>query len=395
MKVALVSAASLPATQFGGTLFLCVDIARELSKKGVKITIYTTDLDFAKDVNHFNKNLPRVEKVDNFIIKRTHVFFSLKFFLITPGMYNQIKNDKPDIIHSVGIRGFHAIVATLLSKFHKIPLVVSDQGGLYTHPNYTSGLKRIIYKIQEPIIKFIIGHANKIIVANDYEYSIFTKYCDSDKLVMINNGIDFDKLQECPFDFKRKYGIRGKAILFLGRFTKVKGIDLLIKAFSEIINDLEFKDVKLIIMGADFGYRIEMLKKINEFKINDQVIIIEGPTRDEVISAYHGCDFLVLPSRWEMSPITPLEGFSCKKPTISTRIYGIPNVIKDQKNGLLFETENVKDLKNKIISLLQDHEKVLRLGEAGYDFVKNNCTSNIMSEQVFKVYQNVLDENKQ
>ena len=67
MKIALVCPASLPATQFGGILFLFVDIAKESSNCGHDVTIYTTDLDFANNPKTFNKNLPRVETVDNFI----------------------------------------------------------------------------------------------------------------------------------------------------------------------------------------------------------------------------------------------------------------------------------------------------------------------------------------
>ena len=47
MKIALVCPASLPATQFGGIVFLAVDLAREISKMGHHVTIYTTDLDFS------------------------------------------------------------------------------------------------------------------------------------------------------------------------------------------------------------------------------------------------------------------------------------------------------------------------------------------------------------
>ena len=46
MKVAIVCPASLPATQFGGIVFLAVDLAREMSELGHNVTIYTTDLDF-------------------------------------------------------------------------------------------------------------------------------------------------------------------------------------------------------------------------------------------------------------------------------------------------------------------------------------------------------------
>jgi len=111
MKIALVCPASLPATQFGGIVFLAVDLAREFSELGHDVTIYTSDLDFANSPKVFNKKLPRLEKCDKFKINRTHAWFSLKLFFINPSMYKQIKNDKPDIIHTIGLRSFQSIIA--------------------------------------------------------------------------------------------------------------------------------------------------------------------------------------------------------------------------------------------------------------------------------------------
>jgi hypothetical protein len=91
MKIALVCPASLPATQFGGILFLCVDIARESAKSGHDVTIYTTDLDFANNANTFNKNLPRLESQQGFKINRTHVWLSFRLFFVNPSMYLQLK----------------------------------------------------------------------------------------------------------------------------------------------------------------------------------------------------------------------------------------------------------------------------------------------------------------
>ena len=56
MKIALTCPASLPATQFGGIMFLCIHVAKKLSNEGHHLTIYTTDLDFA-NTTKFNKKL--------------------------------------------------------------------------------------------------------------------------------------------------------------------------------------------------------------------------------------------------------------------------------------------------------------------------------------------------
>ena len=76
MKIALTCPASLPATQFGGIMFLCVHVAKKHCQiDGHELTIYTTDLDFA-NTTKFNKKLPKEEKIENFFIKRTHVWIS-------------------------------------------------------------------------------------------------------------------------------------------------------------------------------------------------------------------------------------------------------------------------------------------------------------------------------
>ena len=146
MKIALTCPASLPATQFGGILFLGIYIAKYLSNIGHEVTIYTSNLDFANNASTFNKKLLSQEKIGKYFIKRTHVWFSTFLFFVNPGMYKQMMNDDFDIIHAIGVRSFQAFIATLVSKRKKIPLVISDQGGLTTHPDLkkSSLIKRIL-----------------------------------------------------------------------------------------------------------------------------------------------------------------------------------------------------------------------------------------------------------
>ena len=84
MKIALVCPASLPATQFGGILFLSIHIAKGLSDEGHEMTIYTSDLDFANNASTFNKKLSKKEKIGKYTIKRTHVWFSTFLFFVNP-----------------------------------------------------------------------------------------------------------------------------------------------------------------------------------------------------------------------------------------------------------------------------------------------------------------------
>ena len=393
MKIALVCPASLPATQFGGIVFLAVDLAQEISEMGHNVTIYTTDLDFSNGPNKFNKKLPRIEKFEKFLINRTHVWFSLKLFFVNTSMSKEIENDKPDIIHTIGLRSFQSIIAWRVSKKLNIPLVVSDQGGLTTHPflDQSGFFLKTLYKIQDFFIRKIINDASVISVANEYEQKIFSSLNKKSRIEIIRNGINLKKLVS-KHNFKEKYQINSNFILFVGRFSKSKGIETLINAFSIVKNELKDSDIHLVIMGVDFGYQAEMEKLIKKLNLSEEIKVIKNPPRDDVISAYGESEFLVLPSQWELSPLVPLESFAFKKPVISTNSHGIPYTVQNNKNGILVEPENSLELSNAIVKLLNDSELREKLGLSGYNFVNEECNCVSMAKNSLKLYEDILEE---
>ena len=394
MKIALVCPASLPATQFGGIVFLSIDLAREFSELGHDVTIYTSDLDFANGPTKFNKSLPRLEKFEKFKINRTHTWFSVKLYFVNPDIYKQIKNDNPDIIHTIGLRSFQSLMAWFVSKKTNIPLVISDQGGLTTHPFLKqSGIFfKIIYKIQNFFIKRIISDSSAISAANEYEKEIFLTFNKNSKIKIIRNGVNLKTLVSQE-DFKQKYKIDNKFILFVGRFSKSKGIETLLHACSIIKNELKSQNISLVIMGVDFGYQDEMLKLISMLKLDDSVVVIKNPPRDDVIAAYEQSEFLVLPSYWELSPLVPLESFVFKKPVISTKAHGIPYTVQDKVNGLLVEPDNPNDLSKAIIELLENKVMREKLGLAGYEFVHKECNCVSMAQNSLALYHEIIKNN--
>jgi len=393
MKIALVCPASLPATQFGGILFLCVDIAKETSNNGNDVTIYTTDLDFANNPNTFNRDLPNEEIIDDFKIKRSHVWLNLHLFFINPGIYFQMMKDNPDIIHTIGIRSFQSYIAAIVAKKKKIPLVISDQGGLTTHPELKNSgfLRKILYKLQSPMIKFIINQSTKIIVANEYEEKIFLEFSDSNKIQKIRNGVNLNTLKSTTKYFKKKHDIDHPFILFIGRFSKIKGIDVLLHAINNLKDRDKLKNIKFVIMGVDFGFQKQMFQMIEHLNIKEQIHVIKNPSRDDVIAAYNESEFLVLPSRWELSPLTPLEGFAFKKPVISTNVHGIPFTITNGENGILVEDEDYVGLANAILELMNDKKRCLEFGISGFNLVQNECNTKSMVEKIMKSYAQIIN----
>ena len=393
MKIALTCPASLPATQFGGIMFLCLDIAKESSKIGHDVTIFTTDLDFANNPKTFNKKLPRIEKIQNFLINRSHVWFSIQLFFVNPGMYFQMNKQNFDIIHTMGIRSFQSFVAAFIAKKKKIPLVISDQGGLTTHPDLTSNLtKKFLVALQKPFIKYIINSASKIIVPNDYEKRIFLEFCDESKIQIIQNGINLDILTSKNLNFKKKYGVNSDFILFLGRFSKIKGLDVLLESINILKHKIDSSKIKFVIMGVDFGFESEMLNMIMKFKLENIIKVIKNPPREDVIQAYRESKFLVYPSRWELSPLTPLEAFAFKKTIISTTAHGIPYTIQHDQNCILVEPDNPNLLSESILELMNDEKKCERLGISGNQMVLETCNSEKMVKNTLTTYEQLIKE---
>jgi glycosyltransferase involved in cell wall biosynthesis len=304
-----------------------------------------------------------------------------------------MSRQKHDVIHAVGARSFQALIAALISKRHHIPLIVSDQGGLTTHPDLQQGglVKKILIKLQNQMVKFVIRQATKVIVANEYEKQIFTKFCNESKITIVRNGIDLDDLHVSSDNFKTKYNIKTNFILFVGRFNKVKGIDILLQAASSIKHILQESKTQLVVMGVDFGFESEMYRIIKDMKLDDVIKVIKNPPRVDVISAYAECEFLVLPSRWELSPLTPLEGFAFKKTVISTNTHGTPFTITNGENGVLVESENFRSLASAIVDLLSNRKKCTEYGLAGYRLVQQTCNAKTMAENTLNIYKQVIN----
>ena len=125
-------------------------------------------------------------------------------------------------------------------------------------------------------------------------------------------------------------------------------------------------------------------------QLENLVQVIKNPPREDVIASYNESEFLVLPSRWELSPLTPLEGFAFKKPTISTKAHGIPYTLHDRKDSILVESEDFKELSDKIVELLNDKTKCTQLGMEGYQYVQKECNSKKMANQILNIYEKTV-----
>jgi len=162
-----------------------------------------------------------------------------------------------------------------------------------------------------------------------------------EKIAIIPNGIDLAEYADLPpkGSFKKRFDMDEdeKIVLYLGRIHRIEGIDILVKAFADVVEELD--DVRLVIVGPDDGYLGELEALIKALKIEDNVLIT-GPLYDkDKLEAYVDADAYVLPSRYETFPMTVLEAVACGTPIILSENCGIAEYFKD-KVGLVVKPDS-------------------------------------------------------
>lgn len=165
----------------------------------------------------------------------------------------------------------------------------------------------------------------------------------SDKIIYSPYGIDLKKL---PIHVKSP----SKEIRFgyIGTLLPMKGVNILIAAFKKI----KSTDIKLFIYGRQksyAGYESYYQKLNNMIKLDCRIHLMGSFDNNDISEVMADINILIVPSIWqENSPIVIQEAFATKTPVIASRIGGIPELIDDGVNGLLFNPGDIADLKQKM-----------------------------------------------
>ena len=161
-----------------------------------------------------------------------------------------------------------------------------------------------------------------------------------------------------------------------------------IKKFEKLKN-VEKKEKQIIFIGRDsYEKGIDILRKI-ESKIDAKIIYCTDMKWEDAMENLKASRLLVIPSRMESIPQVIKEAFYLKIPIIATNVGGIPELIMNNKTGILIPPNNPKILENSINQLLLDDETSKNLADAGYEFVMNNLTWEILLPKYVKFYEDL------
>ena len=356
MKILQVVPYFPPAYAFGGPVEVAYQTAKELVKRKHEVVVYTSD---AKDFGSRLSINP-----DNVIDGiRVHYFRNLALMpvkksklFITPQLVSHAKEEvgKFDVIHLHEYWTFQNIVVAHYAKKHNIPYVLQAHGSLLR----TTAKQRLKW-IYDVLFGYrVLRKASKVIALSQTEAQQYKDIgVPEEKIAIIPNGINMSEYNDLPRkgSFKKKFTINDdeKIVLYLGRIHRIKGIDILVETFADVIEKLG--DVKLVVVGPDDGYLDEVERLIKALQIENNVLMLGPLYGKDKLKAYIDADVYVLPSRYETFPMSVLEAVACGTPVILTENCGVKEYFRD-KVGLVVKPDS-ENLSEALLEILLDKRK--------------------------------------
>lgn len=358
--------ASIYKPNIGGIETAIDELSKEYKRLGIASTVLTKQYPF---------DLPEYEN-DNGVniirVKRPHTD---EQYIQTLRELLKKRELKADVIHVVGVRRPLPLFALFLSRYYKIPVVMTFAGNDVIHDQ--ESIK--IWKEYEDDTRNSIEQAkNYISYSNGISTAVRKLFSNIGQIHTVYAGIDMEKIEhQPPIDSEKKYIITAR------RLIKNKGIDTLINAFNLLQND--FPDLYLYIVGEG-DEKEALIKQVKELNLTDKVVFTGSLSLGKLISYLKGGLVHVCPSRVEGGGIVNVEASACGCVPIGSNVDGIPEYIKDNETGLLFRKDDAKDLSEKITKLLKDQVLYQRLRLQGYSFARNFAIPNV-ARQYLDIYE--------
>ena len=147
----------------------------------------------------------------------------------------------------------------------------------------------------------------------------------------------------------------------VARFVEQKGLPYLISAAAKVLGSIGRQDVYFLLVG--YGkMEVELINLVDELKIESRFIIKGAKDIKEILPIL---DIFVISSLWEGQPIAMLEAMASGCPVVATKVGGIPEILVEEKNGLLAEPKDASSLAQQIIKLVNNDKLRYNLGKEG------------------------------
>ncbi|HMN13912.1 MAG TPA: glycosyltransferase family 4 protein [Bellilinea sp.] len=307
-----------------------------------------------------------------------------------------IEATRPDLIHCHNI--YHQLTPSIIgtAKAYGVPVVLTLHDYKPVCPVYTRlrdgkpcsecldgdfrnvlrhrcadgslGKSALLYA--EAMIQRLLGNYEKVdrfIAPSRFMAESIVHRIPAERITLLYNGIDIENYPDTSQD--------GGYVLFLGRLSHEKGVEVLLRAHSA-------SDGSWPLIVAGDGPLLE------DLRAKYPCATFEGHlTGDKFRKTLGGAAVVVVPSEWyENCPMSVLEAMACGKPVVGSRIGGIPELITDNETGLLFEAGNASELGACIGRLMDDATLRRRMGQAGRARAEHEFSLGRHNAELMKLY---------
>ena len=365
----------------GGVGTVVASLAREFSKRGHIVYIFTTSNSFKEKSKKYKNCI--VFKYSS-IIRAWGSNLSIAL-LVKPLKYHI------DIVHVQG--GIVSLLSGLLySVIKRKPLIITIHQMENSWKVFKDPIKRLLVLIiDELIFPLILKRANKIIVLSKYlllQSKTLRNFIE--KTIIIPNGINVDSYSTfigiSKEDAREKLGlpIDYKIILFVGTICKRKGVHVLLNAATIVIKS--YPKCLFIFIGPLSEESKQFIRLINKNDSLKKRIIFTGYVSEFTKKLYYrAADIFVLPSLIDAFPMVLLEASINGLPLIVSDLDAFKAIVRRGLNGFMTRRGDYVDLANKLVYILKNDAIRDFLGKNA-ERIARTFSWNKIAEKTLNVY---------
>jgi len=328
----------------GGAEAYVGEIAKKWTMEGHKVTLFCGNDGESK----------REEYINNVYIVRRGGFYTVYLWAALYYIFRFRRNYDVIIESENGIPFFTPLYSSK-PKFLIVHHVHQD----VFRENLVWPLAMIAMFLESVVMPFVYGNQTIVSVSESSkkDFNSF-KFARKKVTEVINPGINLEL-------FKKRKKTKEPTLLYIGRLKKYKNIDIVIKAFNEVLE----KYPKAVLTIAGFGDESGSLKDLaNELGISKSVHFAGKVSESKKLNLLSRSWICVQPSSFEGWGITVIEANASGTPVIASNVHGLVDSVVDGRTGLLVPPRNPKILAATIIDLLNDKRYLKELSQNAYNW---------------------------
>jgi glycosyltransferase involved in cell wall biosynthesis len=290
-----------------------------------------------------------------------------------------IRRQKPDIVHAYMMTAY--VLAAVAGRAAGTRIIIGARRGLVTHQEYPYRRWRVFARTANRLIDFHLCNSEAV-----RQLAVSQEGIPVEKTGVIHNGLDFD-VQSAPvgLDPEWEVGPGDGCAAMVANFHAYKGHLDVLAAVRLVVG--RYPRFKLILFG-DGAERTAIERYVQEHHLASNVVL--AGARLDAANLLSAFDFSVLNSTQESFPNALMESMARGVPVISTRVGGVPELVRDGVDGILVESGNPEQLATAMLELLDDAEKRGAMGEMGRARIQSDFSVRSMITRTEAVYLNLL-----